>query len=205
MTTDSAVSKPVDRATESSLQPVTTEVPPPGRSRRRRIEAAIAAAVTLAGGVGIFLATRRGGEREAGATMSAASAAPATRSGAEAQRETGTGPAGKAGRKPGEVALAPGVTAHNKIEVVPVRRAALAGDIHVIGNVSFNADHVAIVGPLVAGRIARLGAGIGSRVERGQVIAEVESADVGDARISMVSGGKRPPRGFGRPRHRSLL
>ena len=65
-------------------------------------------------------------------------------------------------RRPGEVALAAGVTAKNKIEVVAVRRTTLAGDINVIGNVSFSADHVAIVGPLVAGRIARLTAGIGA-------------------------------------------
>jgi len=192
MKTDSAVSKPVDRATESSLSPVAIAVgpedrPPERRRRRRRIEAAIAAAVTLAGGIGIFLATRHAGEREAGAT--AVSAAPATQRGTETERATA--PASAPNRKPGEVALAPGVAARNKIEVVPVRRAALAGDIHVIGNVSFSADHVAIVGPLVAGRIARLGAGIGSHVERGQVIAEVESADVGDARAALIAAGAR--------------
>ena len=187
MNTDSAVTKPVDRATESSLQPVTKEVPPPERRRRRRIEAAIAAAVTLAGGNGIFLATRHAGEREAGAAgiPGTAMAGTATEGG------TTSAGAGATGRKPGEVALAPGVTAHNKIEVVPVRRAALAGDIHVIGNVSFSADHLAIVGPLMTGRIARLGAGIGSRVERGQVIAEVESADVGDARAALISANAR--------------
>jgi len=187
MTTDSAVSKPVDRATESSLQPIAIakEGPPPGHPRRRRrIEAAIAAAVTLAGGIGIFMATRRAGDREAGA---ATTTAPAVATGAEA----GTGAGATPARRPGEVALAKGVAARNKIEVVPVRRAALAGDIHVIGNVSFSADHVAIVGPLVGGRIARLNAGIGAHVERGQIIAEVESADVGDARAALIGASAR--------------
>lgn len=154
--------------------------PSPGRRRRRRLEALFAVGAAAGVAVTIFFVTRSG---------------PSTTSDGAGKASAAQAPAGEAAsgarRRPGEVALAAGVTAKNKIEVVAVRRTTLAGDINVIGNVSFSADHVAIVGPLVPGRIARLTAGIGARVERGQVVAEVESADVGDARAAFIAARAR--------------
>jgi len=89
------------------------------------------------------------------------------------------------------VALRAGATAQNAIETAAVRRTRLAGDLHVIGNVSYGADQVAIVGPLVAGRVTRLSAGIGAHVEKGQVLAEIESADVGEARGALIAATAR--------------
>ena len=89
------------------------------------------------------------------------------------------------------VALRAGAAAQNTIETAAVRRTRLAGDLHVIGNVSYGADQVAIVGPLVSGRVARLLAGIGTRVEKGQVLAEIESADVGEARAALIAATAR--------------
>jgi cobalt-zinc-cadmium efflux system membrane fusion protein len=48
-----------------------------------------------------------------------------------------------------------------------------------------------VVGPLVAGRVSRLAAGVGDRVKRGQVIAELESADVGQARADLLGAKAR--------------
>jgi cobalt-zinc-cadmium efflux system membrane fusion protein len=91
----------------------------------------------------------------------------------------------------GGVALRPGAAHNNAIETAVVQRARLAGDLHVIGNVSYGADQVAIVGPLVSGRVARIAASIGAHVERGQVLAEIESADVGEARASLIAASAR--------------
>lgn len=82
-------------------------------------------------------------------------------------------------------------TARNPIKLAKVSTSRLAGDIQVVGNVSADADHFAIVGPLVAGRVTRLVVGVGSRVKRGQVMAEVESAEVGDARAALLSAKAR--------------
>jgi len=89
------------------------------------------------------------------------------------------------------LALPRNAGAHNPIKTVTAQMARLAGDIHLVGNVSFDADHFAVVGPLVAGRMTRLAVGVGSKVVRGQVMAEIESADVGEARGSLISARAR--------------
>ena len=110
------------------------------------------------------------------------------------------------GRPPGEPAIAaspPPVTAprpltlsaaaqaKNPVKVAAAELAKLAGDIQVVGTVAFHDDHFAVVGPLVPGRISKVTAGIGDKVKRGQVIAEIESSDVGQARAELVSANAR--------------
>jgi cobalt-zinc-cadmium efflux system membrane fusion protein len=87
--------------------------------------------------------------------------------------------------------LPPGAMAKNPVQNVPVRPLRLAADIQLIGNVSYDADHLAIVGPLVEGRVTRLAVGVGGRVRRGQIMAEIESADVGEARGAFISAKAR--------------
>ena len=89
------------------------------------------------------------------------------------------------------LALSAGSQAKNPIEVGVVARTRLAGDIQLVGTVVFHEDHIAQVGPLVAGRVSRLAAGVGDHVKRGQVIAEIESADVGQARAELVASRAR--------------
>lgn len=89
------------------------------------------------------------------------------------------------------LALAPGASLRNPIKTVSAERTRLAGDVHAVGTVAFNEDHVAVVGPLVAGRISRLAAGVGDRVRRGQVLAEVESGEVGQARADLLAARAR--------------
>ena len=79
----------------------------------------------------------------------------------------------------------------NPVKVAPAELAKLAGDIQVVGTVAFHEDHFAVVGPLVPGRISKLVAGVGDKVRRGQVIAEIESSDVGTARAEFVSAKAR--------------
>ncbi|HXU61807.1 MAG TPA: efflux RND transporter periplasmic adaptor subunit [Polyangia bacterium] len=89
------------------------------------------------------------------------------------------------------LALSAGSKAKNPIEVAPVSRTRMAGDLQLVGTVVFHEDHLAQVGPLVAGRVSRLVAGVGDHVKRGELIAEIESADVGQARAELVSSRAR--------------
>ena len=89
------------------------------------------------------------------------------------------------------LALSVAAQVKNPVKVAPAELAKLAGDIQVVGTVAFHEDHFAVVGPLVAGRISRLSGGVGDKVKRGQVIAEIESSDVGQARAELVSAKAR--------------
>ncbi len=93
--------------------------------------------------------------------------------------------------EPKSIALAPAARDKNPIKVAAAEVMQLAGDIQVVGTVSFHEDHYAMVGPLVAGRISRLAAGVGDQVRRGQVIAEIESSEVGQARADLVAARAR--------------
>jgi len=136
--------------------------------RRRRGVAAVV--LLVAGAAGALIVSRAGASHEPPVSAPPVAGAPANR---------------------GAVSLRPGAAQNNAIETAVVRRTRLAGDLHVIGNVSYGADQVAIVGPLVSGRVARLSAGLGSHVERGQILAEIESPDVGEARAALISATAR--------------
>jgi cobalt-zinc-cadmium efflux system membrane fusion protein len=109
--------------------------------------------------------------------------APAAASGVAeaAEAERGTRP----------VALPSRAAAENPVQTIAARRVRLAGDIQVVGTVSYDQDHLALVGPLVAGRVSRLLVGVGDRVRRGQALAEIESAEVGQARADLISARAR--------------
>ncbi|MCS6915291.1 MAG: efflux RND transporter periplasmic adaptor subunit [Myxococcales bacterium] len=85
------------------------------------------------------------------------------------------------------VSLSPAALKHNPIETAVVTRVKLARDVEVVGSVSYNANHHAEVGPLIAGRIVSLRVGIGDRVKAGQVLAELESAEVGQAQAAYLT------------------
>jgi cobalt-zinc-cadmium efflux system membrane fusion protein len=69
----------------------------------------------------------------------------------------------------------------SRVETAAAKKSALARDLQVVGSVDYDADHYAIVGPLISGRIVSLKAGPGALVRKGQVLAELESAEVGQA------------------------
>jgi cobalt-zinc-cadmium efflux system membrane fusion protein len=101
--------------------------------------------------------------------------------------------AGALNKEPGArpLALAAGAREKNPVKVAPAEMAKIVGDVQVVGTVTFHEDHFAVVGPLVAGRISKLIAGVGDHVKKGQVIAEIESSEVGQARADLVSAKAR--------------
>jgi membrane fusion protein, heavy metal efflux system len=67
------------------------------------------------------------------------------------------------------------------IETELVATQAIAGIIPATGKILVPEDRVAMIGPVNQGRIVRLYAGQGSRVRRGQKLADLESADIDQA------------------------
>jgi len=78
-------------------------------------------------------------------------------------------------------AQAPAQTADKTIETEIVTTAPLAGGISATGKILVPEDRTAVIGPVNQGRIVKLYAGQGSRVRKGQKLAELESADIDQA------------------------
>jgi cobalt-zinc-cadmium efflux system membrane fusion protein len=75
----------------------------------------------------------------------------------------------------------------NPIDTAVVTRHRLAKDVELVGSVSYDADYFAEVGPLIAGRIVSVEVGIGDTVKAGQVMAALESAEVGQAQAAYLT------------------
>ena len=156
--------------------------------RKRRNRQMVAALGTGAAGITLVIALILMRSEPASGVREAPSSGEARSVRADGTQAVGSAsPAGPTGG----LTLPQRAAAKNPIETVPVRPMRLAGDIQVLGNVSYDADHFAIVGPLVAGRMTRLAVGVGAKVRRGQVMAEIESADVGEARGAFISAKAR--------------
>ena len=78
-------------------------------------------------------------------------------------------------------------TASEALKLVRVERAAVVGDIQVVGSVSPAEDHFAVVGPSVSGRVIRLRVGVGDAVKKGQTMGEIESVEAGQARGEYIA------------------
>lgn len=89
--------------------------------------------------------------------------------------------------QPDVIRLPPRAGARNRIETISAARVKLARDVEVVGSVSYDADHFAEIGPLIAGRIVGLSAGVGDKVQAGQVLGALESAEVGQAEAAYVT------------------
>jgi cobalt-zinc-cadmium efflux system membrane fusion protein len=134
-------------------------------------------AVVLAAGTGLIMRGRSGDHAVPTAAASEAMAA--------------TAPAAEPGTAAKPLALPSRAAAENPVATIPAGLVRLAGDIQLVGTVSYDQDHLALVGPLVAGRITRLVAGVGDRVRRGQVLAEIEAAEAGQARADLIAARAR--------------
>ena len=86
-----------------------------------------------------------------------------------------------------DVSLPHGGPANLALKTVRVERTALAGDVQVVGSVAPAEDHFAVVGPSVSGRVVRLHVGIGDSVKKGQIMAEIESVEAGQARGEYIA------------------
>ncbi|MFO0630895.1 MAG: efflux RND transporter periplasmic adaptor subunit, partial [Polyangiales bacterium] len=73
------------------------------------------------------------------------------------------------------------------IRVEVARPTSLAPTVDLVGSVEFDGDHVAEVGSRIPGRVARLLARPGATVRAGELLAEVESASVGEAVAQYLS------------------
>ena len=69
----------------------------------------------------------------------------------------------------------------NALEIQIVAPQSIAGVIPATGKILVPEDRVAMIGPVNEGRIVRLYAGQGSRVKKGQKLADLESADIDQA------------------------
>ena len=71
--------------------------------------------------------------------------------------------------------------ADKAIETEVVTSAPIAGVVSATGKILVPEDRTAVIGPVNEGRIVKLYAGQGSRVRKGQKLAELESADIDQA------------------------
>ncbi|HVU01597.1 MAG TPA: efflux RND transporter periplasmic adaptor subunit [Polyangiaceae bacterium] len=89
------------------------------------------------------------------------------------------------------VVLSPAALKKNPITTTGVVETKIAPDLQVVGSVTYDQDHFAVVGPLVPGRVVALKAAVGDPVKAGQVLAIVESAEVGEAQADLLSARAR--------------
>jgi membrane fusion protein, heavy metal efflux system len=104
-----------------------------------------------------------------------------------------TAPGGEApdGARAGLVAVASAAQAKNPVVTGRVTRTKLSSDLNVVGSVTYDQDHFAVVGPLVSGRVVRVDASVGDPVRAGQVLAVLESPEVGQAQAAYLSATAR--------------
>ena len=76
---------------------------------------------------------------------------------------------------------APTSTQNSTVEIETVAPQPIAGVIPATGKILVPEDRVAVIGPVNQGRIVRLYAGQGTRVRKGQKLADLESADIDQA------------------------
>lgn len=111
-------------------------------------------------------------------------------------KASGTPPAGgdQSARNTGDdrtLGLREGAVGKNPIKTAKVQNTRLSSDVDLVGSVAASQNHLAIVGPLVSGRVSRLSVGVGDFVKRGHVLAEVESAEVGQAKAEYLTARAR--------------
>lgn len=80
----------------------------------------------------------------------------------------------------------PGFAQRSKIEFAPVAATTLAPLVSVTGTVTFDPHKVASVGARIPGRVRSVFKFEGDRVEEGTILAELESADLGQAQAKVL-------------------
>jgi membrane fusion protein, heavy metal efflux system len=100
-------------------------------------------------------------------------------------------PAPKKAEEQKPLAISNAALEKNPIATAKVEKAKLAADLRVVGSVSYDQDHYAVVGPLIAGRVTKLRAGLGDSVRAGQVLADIESTEVGQAQATYLATSAR--------------
>jgi cobalt-zinc-cadmium efflux system membrane fusion protein len=109
------------------------------------------------------------------------------RGGPPSSAATPPSPAGSGADNRGNIALTADALRRNQIEVVEAKRQRLARDVEVVGSVGLAANYHAEIGPLIPGRIVSIKAQVGEHVRAGQVLAEMESSEVGQAQAAYLT------------------
>ena len=126
--------------------------------------------VVAAAGIGLGLLIPRGGSAPA-----AAPSAPADV------------PKPSSSETKGTLTLSADALRKNQIEIIEVKPQRLARDVEVVGSVELAPNYHAQIGPLIAGRIISIKAQVGDHVRAGQVLAELESSEVGQAQAAYLT------------------
>jgi len=100
----------------------------------------------------------------------------------EASKET----AAEVEGEPNEVALTPEAMKTAGIEIGQVTERQAVALLSVAGAVEANAEREQTIAPLVAGRVATVNVSLGQRVERGGVLATIESQQVAELRGQLL-------------------
>ncbi|MET0387765.1 MAG: efflux RND transporter periplasmic adaptor subunit [Polyangiales bacterium] len=80
-----------------------------------------------------------------------------------------------------------GFAERNKLEFAPVESGTLSPVVHVTGTVDFDPDQVSAIGARIAGRVRNVFKLEGDQVKVGDVLAEIESAELGEAQAALIS------------------
>ena len=105
----------------------------------------------------------------------------ATADGAEKSGGKEGAEAGKEEEEPKSVTMTAEKQKLNGIVVVAAKKERLAGAISATGKVEVNGDRIAHVSPRISGKIASVSASLGDGVTSGQVLAMLDSVELGEA------------------------
>jgi cobalt-zinc-cadmium efflux system membrane fusion protein len=155
-------------AEPSSTIPGPLTVADRGR-RRHALGVAAAALLAIAGGTGLAYRGARG-------------EAPKPAIGADVPRAEGSA-----------IVYSPGFRERAGIQTVVAARAELVPELRVVGTVTFDPEHVAAVGTRIRGLVRKLARIEGDAVKEGDVLAEIESAELGEAQasVSMIAAHRK--------------
>lgn len=152
-------------AEESPTEPSPGVASPPGSrwKRRHRVAAALGGAVLLlAPVVGVLI-----GDAEEAPAATAVAVVP--------RMDEGT------------IVVPPAFRERAKIATAPATRATITPVLRVVGTVTFDPSHEAAVGTRLRGFVRKLHKLEGDAVQAGDVLAEIESADLGEAQAQVAS------------------
>jgi cobalt-zinc-cadmium efflux system membrane fusion protein len=95
-------------------------------------------------------------------------------------------PAAPGNLEPDVVVLDPMVLHEGRIVLEEVKQERLPEVLRVTGRIGVNENRTARVGAITSGRVVRVFANVGDRVQRGQLLAEMHSHEVHDVRAEMT-------------------
>jgi cobalt-zinc-cadmium efflux system membrane fusion protein len=85
------------------------------------------------------------------------------------------------------IRYSPGFAKRAAVAFSAVAPGELSPSVHVTGTVTFDPDRVADIGARIAGRVRSVRRLEGDQVQPGDVLAEIESAELGEAQASLIS------------------